>query len=246
MPSPLVEMNGAPLLRFWLERGLIDPSPPTQNLGARLGDWLDVRQAIRLHPLLGADVAAPNTRSAPGVDWGQLVSEALGQLRDAIALDRFAPGLWRNPMPVDVAWQPLVWVECWEPYRRYMVDHQKQMTLVLTRLRRQLRAALSDVGGSCRALAQMDAIYDETITPRESRWLACLPDQFGHRLAALMQSSHAHPALEPGAEAATPRPPPPEWLPSFEEEIRQSLLAELNLRAQPVLGLLDTHQAHRP
>ncbi len=246
MSSPVVELHGAPLVRFWLDRGLIDPVAPTQNLGGRLGQWLDVRQAIRLHQLLGAETVVPASHPTRAGERVRQAQETLGQLRDAISNDRFAPGLWRNPMPVDVSWQPLVWVECWEPYRRYLLDHQKQLTLVLGRLRRQLRAALGQAGGVHQALAHLDAVYDETLTPLETRLLARLPDTFEQRLSERVKALDLMAEPEPAVATAAHRPPRPRWLPDFEQELRQSLLTELDLRAQPLLGLMDVHQTLRP
>jgi hypothetical protein len=227
-----------------MERGLMDPVPPVPDLGARLAEWLDVRLAIQLHPMLSPGEDTPALRQPGSQDLRPEVDETLGALSEAISLDRFAPGLWRIPMPVDVTWQPLVWEELWEPYRRYMADHQKQMALVLSRLRRRLRAALSDAGGACHALAQMDAIWDQTLTPREARLLASLPYKYEHRLAALMKSQDLavledSPAVTPTVKKTMRRTPKPEGLRLFEQEIRQSLLTELQLRSQPVLGLID-------
>lgn len=228
MSSPTIDLPCAPLARFWTELGLLDPTPPAQDLGARLGAWLDVRQAIRLHQLLGTGVDAPGRVHQGSTALSQQVIDSLAQLKEAIAHDRFAPGLWRNPMPSDVSWPAATWSEFWEPHRRYWVDHQKQMTLVLARLRRQLRTALSDAGGQAQALAQLDAICDQTLTPRETRLLASMPYKYEQRLSRLLQGGSWH----------------AEGVPAFAPDIRRCLLAELDLRSQPVCGLLEAFQSH--
>ncbi len=250
MSSPVVDLHGAPLLRFWFEHGLLDAPTSAPDLGAKLAQWVDVRQAIQLHQQLAEPEQPVRPVSKPAAESELLVQEALGQLRDAIVFDRFGPGLWRNPMPTDVSWQPLVWSELWEPYRRYLADHQKQIALVLSRLRRQMRRALSDAGGPCHALAQIDAVFDQTLTARETHLLARLPFQYEHRLAARVKGLDGPGQDSPPSLTATSPlnrlPSKPEWLLSFEHDIRQSLLAELDLRAQPVLGLLDALKAHCP
>jgi Protein of unknown function (DUF3348) len=251
MPSPVVELQCAPMVRFWMERGLIEPTPAPKDLGARLGAWLDVRQAIVLHQVLGSDTDALARDQTRAADLRRQTDDALQSLREAIGMDRFAPGLWRNPMPIEVSWQAPVWAECWEPYRRYMVDHQKQIGWVLSRLRRRLREALSDAGGVSHALAQMDAVFDQTLTPKEARVLASLPFKFEHRLLALMKDPDLRqpvPLQEASPSNTRPvdHPLKPGWLLSFEHDIRQSLLTELHLRSQPVFGLLDALQAHCP
>ncbi len=250
MSSPVVDLHGAPLLRFWFEHGLLDTPTSAPDLGAKLAEWVDVRQAIQLHQQLSEPEQPVRPVSKRAAESELLVQDTLGQLRDAIVFDRFAPGLWRNPMPNDVSWQPLVWSELWEPYRRYLADHQKQIALMLGRLRLQLRRALSDAGGPCHALAQIDAVFDQTMTPRESLLLARLPFQYEHRLSERVKrldlpDQDSPPSL-PATSPLTHRTSKPEWLLSFEHDIRQSLLAELDLRSQPVLGLLDALKAHCP
>ncbi len=228
MSSPAIDLRCAPLVRFWMARGLLEPTPPAPDLGARLGAWLDVRQAIHLHQLLGQAADAPRIAHRHGEGVLEQVEQALSELREAISSDRFAPGLWRNPMPTDEGWPAPSWTEFWEPYRRYWVDHQKQMVLVLGRWRRRLRELLSDAGGTAHALAQMDAVMDQALTPRETRWLASMPYRFEQGLLARLH----HPPSGPAQAEA------------FDTDIRQCLLAELQLRSQPVCGLIDAFKSH--
>ncbi len=229
---PSVVSSQAPLVRFWSERGLLDPVPPADALIDRLGNWLDVRQAIALHQQLGPEREvhlAPH--QPPWVEQRcERTQRVLSQLRDAIRLDRTAPGLWRNPMPAFAKQQPTDWNELWEPYRRYMNDHQKQMALVLARERRGWRDEMIRRPGPWATLAQIDAAFEHAIAPHESKWLSSFPVKMEHHLSQLL-----------AAEAA-PGQPYVAIMHTFQHDVRVALLHELDLRSQPLLGLLETLQ----
>ena len=236
---PPVELHQAPLLRFWTQHGLLKLKPPEQDLGGRLASWLDVRQAIQLHQQLDAPITS-SVRSDP-VRFDLLQSDfdlMMASLKAAIEHDRFAAGLWRNPMPSQVLVLPLIWDDLWEPYRRYMVDHQKQMALALGRWRRQARHALSRSGGALDALARLDAVYDLAFAPKETRLLSTLPIRMGQLL--LRRVREHIPDFETASDADShPLVTSPAWLAEYETQLRLSLLAELELRSQPLLGLIE-------
>jgi hypothetical protein len=246
-PAPL---HSAPLARFWFEHGLLEARPSAQDLGARIGGWLDVRQAIVLHQQLARQPATAKAASTltQAAFVQETIEQALAELRDAIAHDRFASGLWRNPMPADVDWVPFKWDAIWEPYRRYLVDHQKQLALVLGRWRRHLRGVLQGAGGDLAALGTIDAVYEQALGVKETRLLASLPLKFEQRLYTLakqhLDTANESPQATPGVSAKAA--PKPDWLAHFESTLRQSLLAELDLRAQPLLGMVEAYSTRLP
>ena len=226
----LVVLRHAPLVRFWSDRGLLDVSPPAEALVERLGDWLDVRQAIALHQLLGQESVEPASDQAVIRHPGRSTElpAILAQLRDEILTNRPVPGLWRNPMPETPAQRPPDWGELWEPYRRFMVDHQKQMALLVGRERRRLREALSAYPAIGATLADMDAAFERAIGPKEAQCLAVLPRHTEHYLRQLLADAEIHDI------------PFQQVMRTFERDLRLALVHELDLRAQPVLGLLET------
>ena len=239
---PLPDLHEAPLLRFWAEHGLLKLKSPPQDLGERLASWLDVRQAIQLRQQLETHVA--HVKQTTGQDASGLrgqLDELRTALQAAIMTDQFAPGFWRNPMPDQVLVTPLVWDDLWEPYRRYLLDHQKQMSLLLARWRRQARSALLTSGGELQALARLDAVYDLALSAKEARLLATLPMRMGQLLARRVRE---HVPSPPDGESTTARSvSTPSWLTQFENDLRLSLMAELELRLQPLLGLVEAFES---
>ena len=181
---PLPDLHDAPLLRFWAEHGLLKLKSPPQDLGERLASWLDVPQAIQLRQQLESRVEPVKPKvTQEVVDLRAQLDELRVTLQDAILKDQFAPGFWRNPMPDQVLVLPLIWDDLWEPYRRYLMDHQKQMSLLLGRWRRQARSKLLAAGGELQMLARLDAVYDLALSAKEARLLA-------DRKSTRLNSSH--------------------------------------------------------
>jgi hypothetical protein len=91
-------------------------------------------------------------------------------------------------------------------------------------------------------LAALDSAFDAILGERESKLLALIPllmeQRFGHlfqahqqQLAHTQQADHPALWLKPGG-----------WLARYLEELQTVLLAELDLRLQPTLGLIEALQ----
>ena len=80
-------------------------------------------------------------------------------------------------------------------------------------------------------LAALDAVMDQLFSGREQRLLSQLPAFLKTRFAALRQQ-----AAQPDIPDA---PDDLRWLHHFAAEFEQILLAELDLRLQPVTGLIE-------
>jgi hypothetical protein len=201
-----------------------------------LSDWLHVRHAIQLHQLLDSNPPAFSTKKLNlAVPLRAELDQMLGDLRAAMLHDRFVNGLWRNPMPEAMILLPVVWDELWEPYRRCLSDHQKQMSLWLGRWRKKARSALMAAGGELQKLALMDAVFEQSLHDKEARLLSTLPARMGQHLARCV-AQHL-PGPQDQAEQRTAISPA--WLKDFENDLRSGLIAELELRIQPLLGLME-------
>jgi hypothetical protein len=117
----------------------------------------------------------------------------------------------------------------YEPYRRHYVAQQREMELRVGPLRAQLRAELALGAPNQRQLAALDAAFDDTLAEREARLLASVPLLLSKRFAHLRRVHEA--------------PASPAWLATFSHEVQTVLLAELDLRLQPALGLLEALQS---
>ena len=261
---PRASLHSAPLVRFLTEHALLEPQPAQGHVGERLGQWLDFRQAIPLHALLQSGdqpVAAPPARAVANADAVRAHVDKTRELLSASILHAApVPGTPRIPLPTDAPEQPLKLSQAWEHYRRYASTHQRQMESSIETLRTQVRATVAHASTALHQLALLDAAYEQALHEREARLLASLPAKMEIRFMHLAGSAPA--PAEPDAETppaptdkraktqaqpASPKPQPkPDWLLQFESELQQALLAELDLRLQPVLGLVDAYQVQQP
>jgi hypothetical protein len=259
------------LVRFLTENALLAPARQAEDVGQKLGDWLDFRQAIALHGVLPPDTASA-AQAAPLPAHVQrmapIAPEALARHVDKVraqlveSITQGAPagsGLARIDMPTPVLDAPVEAKAAFEPYRRFVAAHQRQMDSTLRNLRAQLRLQLSQRGSAGQQLAALDTAFENILAEREAALLAktskLLEKRFVQALKAHMQrQAQTQPAAmaTETADAATddmdvtdakpndtPKADPSSWLMPLRQTLRQALLAELDTRLQPTLGLLE-------
>jgi hypothetical protein len=254
-------------------------------VGQKLGDWLDFRQAIALHGVLNPETAA-NAQATPLPAHVQrmalIAPEALAQHVDKVraqlveSITQSAPagsGLARIDMPAPVLDEPVEIKTAFEPYRRFVAAHQRQMEHTLRNLRAQLRLQLSKRASAGQQLAALDTAFENILAEREAALLTktskLLEKRFVQALKAQMQlQAQAHQALPAAmitetADATvdatddsdptpnnTPKANPTSWLmplhQNLRQTLRQALLAELDTRLQPTLGLLEALNSIAP
>jgi hypothetical protein len=269
---PRASLYSASLVRFLTENALLAPARQAEDVGQKLGDWLDFRQAIALHGVLPPDTANA-TQAAPLPAHVQrmapLAPEALAKHVDKVraqlieSITQGAPagsGLARIDMPAPVLDEPVEIKTAFEPYRRFVAAHQRQMESTLRSLRAQLRLQLSKHGSAGQQLAALDAAFENILAEREAALLAKTPKLLEKRC---VQALKTHMQLQAQAQSAalatetadaaidnivanpndTPKADPSSWLmplhQNLRQTLRQALLAELDTRLQPTLGLLE-------
>jgi len=108
------------------------------------------------------------------------------------------------------------------PWQQRHLELQRQMEMMIAPVREHARLALGRRSPRLRKLAVLDAAMEQLLAPREQ---ALLP-----KVVAVLKRRHAQLAA---ADAATD---------TFATEWRQALLAELDLRLEPVAGLAEALQ----
>lgn len=145
------------------------------------------------------------------------------------------------------------------PYRRHHQALQRQMDDTLGPLRVRLRAALAAGSAAQARLAALDAVLDNSLGARERPLLAQVPALLERRFRQLQQQALAAnaepdadaapgpaPAAKPAAPHAAAMPIPGPWLARYGQDLQAVLLAELDLRCQPLQGLLQALRSPAP
>jgi hypothetical protein len=265
---PRASLYSASLVRFLTENALLAPARQAEDVGQKLGDWLDFRQAIALHGVLNPETTSDaQTANLPAhVQRMALIApEALARHVDKVraqlveSITQGAPagsGMARIDMPAPVLDEPVEIKTAFAPYHRFVAAHQRQMESTLRSLRAQLRLQLSKKGSAGQQLAELDAAFENILAEREAALLAktskLLEKRFVQALKSHMQAlALATEAADDMADATddidltdttpndTSKADPSTWLMPLRQTLRQALLAELDTRLQPTLGLLE-------
>jgi hypothetical protein len=227
VPSPLVRLLGE-------GAGADSGDSGGMDFAERLALWLNAFDGIRLQGVHQAVAAAPSATPVRASQSLALQAQALAQdvqrvrgtLARAIALDpialaRLTPAALPRRGAAGKSEAPAANEASYTPYRERHLELQRQMEMMIAPLREHARQALARASARLRKLAVVDAAFEEVLARREQALLPSVPALLEARFRELRKSD------DPG------------WREAFEQHWRDALLAELDLRLQPVAGLLD-------
>ncbi|MDO9144660.1 DUF3348 family protein [Rhodoferax sp.] len=216
--------HSAELVRVLAELSLLDTVEQGDAFAEKLGQWVSFTDAITLSAVHNASTSGPSGMPE-GVTSGQRLAldKAFERVQAGLvsSIGRLPKEL--SAPEVDTLNDPAF---AYEPYRRHYQAQQREIELKLSPLRVHVREVLGQSSPRLRKLAALDAALDGILCEREGRLLQKLP--------SLLEKRFKH--LRQGREQAT------EWLADFCQELQTLLRAELDLRMQPVLGLIEACQ----
>lgn len=228
--------------RSALVRVLADAVPevtgPNYDFGERLGQWLDISDALTLSAALNVGAGGGAAVAAANDDLPGQLARVRRVLSDSINADGVLTAQpARIPFPVPVPHATPESAADFAPYHRYYLAHQRDMNAAITALRVNARKALAGRSPAGRQLAEIDAVFEKSLTQRERVLLGNIPILLSKRFyqrhaehrAALGEDSADNPAI--WAQSGS-------WLDTFRQDARIVLLAELELRLKPVAGLI--------
>lgn len=209
-----------PLARLLLQWGV--PPVASKPVPERLGGWLGWADAIGLSQVLATPPAAGANAAArrEALDWA---SAALDRLQTELPAAFDDALLARDAAEAAPEGMPLA--DLLAPYRLHHTQQQRSMAARVATLRERLRPRLAEASGALARLAQLDAVLERAAIAQERQALAGLP-------ALLTRRAETH-------HAADPR----HWRRRFWADLQRALRAELDLRLQPVLGLIEALHA---
>ena len=222
----------------------VEPEAPRQDFAQRLSQWLDVSDAITLHA--AHQSIQPAAAKRPGARAGQTkaLEEEFHRVRTALVKAIAASGAppVRNNRDRSLLPQPEGVAEPdagFAPHQQRYLDQQRQMALRIEALRGHVRHAISSASPRLAPLAEMDAVLEQMLGGREQKLLGTVPvvlERHFEQLRAAHQQEQST-TQQPDDPAAWRQPGG--WLHAFGKELEAALLAELDVRLQPVTGLME-------
>jgi hypothetical protein len=224
----------------------------TLTFAERLGLWLDWTDAIALSAALdrGAAAAGAGARSGAQPDASAIASEVdrvRADLSRAIVTDPvFAAGGPGSAMPVAAVATVAAAAGAvdFAPYRRSGLAHQRAMEARVGQLRARVRTALSGLSPALGRVAALDAALDQALAARERHLLSTVLVMLERHGERLRRAQSVAVAVDGG-----PRPgradlavAPAGWPARVGTDMQAVLLAELELRLQPVEGMVEAYR----
>ena len=200
-------------------------SHPPRAFHQALEQWLDWSRAVRLSRALDtAVVAGAGVAAWRGEELRAACVRARLRLQALVAADAPWAGLPGTPVPdADVAFAPL---------RQHYLGFQRALQASSGQLRGQLRELLAQGAAGHVRLAELDAVMEAVLSPREMALFAAVPGLLAARFAQLFSQAEMFDAAQVAQRT---------WW-GFQREFRGVMQAELDVRFLPLDGLLAALQ----
>lgn len=192
-------------------------------LSDRLSEWVDWTRAVTLSKAL--DGRLPPAVEGPDFDADEDADcqRIRAALEATIVQEPDSSNAVRRPVDAEGAQVPAEYTA----YRERYLTVQRSMLGATSRLRGRLRDMLTRTSPELARLAEVDALMEQTLSAREHSLLAKVPVLLGVHFERLRDA---------GSDDA--------WLEVFRRDMQSLLLAELDLRFQPIEGLLAALRTH--
>ncbi|MFT5574551.1 MAG: hypothetical protein ACI89D_000058 [Bermanella sp.] len=248
MQAPTESQSQAPLMQQLAGLGLLgSTAPASSNLAELVGGQIDLFDSIALASTL-ASLDRPKTLGDASFEspQRQFLNARGGMIR--LIANCFEPGDAPAPhtLPAPDAEFLKNPVEGAKPFIRFYSLLQSEMDHRIGRLRQSLRASLGLEDQPLPKLAVLDRILDDTLSDYSRRVLVVLPKLLGdHFKASCANFIESQDNAEQHSEAASWLKPGA-WLHSFNQDMQQLLLTELDFRLLPARALLDALDTQNP
>ncbi len=233
------------LIRTLSDLAVLKIDEPDGDFAEKLGQWIDFADAITLRAVHSASAAIapakkPGAQSVARVGIAQEFERMRVVLEDSIKVSCSpTAGQTRLALPIPKLGTPLEDARAFEPYRRFHLAHQRDMELSVRSLRAKVRDQIAKVSPRLKQLADFDAALDAILSERENKLLSTVTLRLEARFEQLLKAHQQALACAQQEDSPDLWTNAGSWLRRFCRELQTVLLAELDLRLQPTVGLIE-------
>ncbi len=237
--------HSSKLIRTLADLALLEAAEPAPAMAEKLGLWIAFTDAIALSGVHNASTANPpdtpsRARGVAGAALEEDFTRTRTGLENTITQSaRPLVGRARAELALPRLDGPLEDATAYVPLRRYHQAHQRDMETHVRSLRARVRDGVAKASPQLQQLVALDGAFDGILRGRETKLLSTIPSLLEKRFHHLRRAHQQ--TLRDSQQTDTPDAwtQPGAWLARFCNELQAVLLAELDLRLQPVVGLLE-------
>lgn len=237
--------SGPALIRLLARLADVEVSESRQSLSDRLSQWLGWTDAIALSSALNGNPPAvrAGARTFGSAEEDECVRVRSALTKAVVGDSVFAAARRRGHAHAQGA--PLDAPVDYAVFRQRYLAIQQSMETGIANLRGRLRGMLAARTPAMARLAVVDAVMERALSERERNLLAAVPGLLAGHFERLRLAGQQTLAAAETAEASEDAAPltPGAWLDVFRKDMQSVLLAELEVRLQPVEGLLAALRA---
>ena len=120
-------------------------------------------------------------------------------------------------------------LKSFEPYQRFYITHQMELAVAVRGMRDRVRVSASSTAPELAQLVELDRMLDESLEAQTRKLFAVMPKLLNQRFNQIRADAGR---ANGGNDELS-------WVLPFHDDMRELLLAELDVRLQPVFGLLE-------
>ena len=241
---PRTNFHSSKLIRCLADLALAEAAEPENAFAEKLGQWIHFTDAISLAAVHDGGVARaskrqPEARSATWAACSAEFDRKQAILTHSITASCSPAGKAIIKLPEPVFDLPVDLAAAYAPYHRFYEAHQRDMEASVQSLRNHVRGALAEASPRLKTLAELDATFEKILDARADKLLPKVPvllkkrfnqlfNEHQRELADTQQTDNPDRWMQTGG-----------WLARFCNDMQTLLLAELEFRLQPAMGLIE-------
>lgn len=246
---PRTNFHSSKLVRCLADLAIVDAVDPGNAFAEQLGQWIHFADAITLSAVHNDSIAGlpkiqPKIKheeqvvalAAAGVEFDRIQAVLVNSIIKSCSPNS---GKTHIKLPEPILELPMDVAAAYAPYRRFYEAHQRDMELSIQPLRVNAREAVAKASPKLKKLADLDATLEKILRDRESKLLSKVPVLLRKRFEQLLKEHQqklidTQPADNPAGWTQAGG-----WLARFCNDMQMLLLAEVELRLQPTMGLIE-------
>lgn len=131
-------------------------------------------------------------------------------------------------------------VAAYEPYRKFYVTRQGDLAIKIQHFQSHIGDAISGLSPELAQLSALNTGLGDVLSVRTRELFTVVPTLLGRRFGRLLDEHWQELPNKPAADDIAQWMKSDGWISKFCGEMRELLLAEIEVRLQPVLGMIDS------